>query len=405
MTGSERARQVELLSRGAAELISPAELEARLSAADREGRPLRVKLGADPTAPDIHLGHAVVIRKLRQFQDLGHEVYFVIGDFTGRIGDPSGRSATRPQLDQAAVEANARTYEQQIYKILDPDRTKLVFNSQWLAGLDFAGVIRLAAKWTVARMLERDDFSRRFREQQPIGVHEFLYPLAQAYDSVALRIDVEVGGTDQTYNFILTRELQRDMGLPPQVVLTMPLLEGLDGTEKMSKSLGNYIGIAEAPEQMYGKTMSLPDALLERYLTLTTEVPQGEVASWAEGMRTGRLNPRDVKMRLAREIVTLYHGAGAASAAEAGFVRVFSERLQPEDMAEVILGPGPRPLAKLLVMTGLVASASEARRMVSQGGVKVDGVRAADPKEAVTPTHGMVIQIGRRKWARVRLER
>ncbi|MEW6082695.1 MAG: tyrosine--tRNA ligase, partial [Bacillota bacterium] len=307
--------QMALLKRGIAQIVSEEELLAKIERAKKEGRPLRVKYGADPSAPDIHLGHTVPIRKLKQFQDLGHHVIFIIGDFTGRIGDPSGRSETRRQLTEDEVMANARTYQDQIFKILNPERTEVVFNSSWLGRLDFVSVIELAAKYTLARLLERDDFKRRMEEERPVSVHELLYPLAQAYDSVAIKADVELGGTDQTFNFLLTRDIQREYGQEPQVAVTMPLLEGTDGMQKMSKSLNNYIGINEDPRETYGKIMSVPDNLMLRYLELVTEVPIEEIEAAKAGLEDGSLHPRDLKMRLAREIVSMYHGDEAAQEA------------------------------------------------------------------------------------------
>ncbi|MBC7339966.1 MAG: tyrosine--tRNA ligase [Firmicutes bacterium] len=426
----EVREQVELLLRGTVGVWSPEELERKLGQAGQDGRPLRVKLGADPSAPDIHLGHAVVLRKLRQFQDLGHQVLFIIGDFTGRIGDPSGRSETRRPLTEEEVRANARTYEEQVYRILDPERTEILFNSSWLGRLNFYQVVELCSHYTVARMLERDEFAARYREGRPISIHEFLYPLAQAYDSIATRADVELGGTDQTFNFLLTRDVMREYGLEPQVVLTMPLLVGLDGVQKMSKSLGNYVGITEAPEQMYGKLMSLPDHLIPSYFELCTEVPMVEVRAMARDMEAGQLNPRLAKMRLAREIVALYHGGQAAREAEERFVRVFSRREIPADVPEktvsisavdsgtvseaagvqrrdTAVGPeGERRvrvwLPRLLVLAGLASSHSEARRLIAQGGVRLDGSPVTDPEESRTVPDGTVVQVGWRRFVRVR---
>ncbi|MBE3589374.1 MAG: tyrosine--tRNA ligase [Firmicutes bacterium] len=397
----EAESQLELLRRGAVQIVSEEELRDRLAAAIAARRPLRVKLGADPTAPDIHLGHTVVLRKLRQFQDLGHEVYFVIGDFTGRIGDPTDKSETRRQLSAEEVAENARTYETQVFKILDPRRTRVTFNSEWLAPLRFEDVVRLAAGVTVARLLERDDFARRFREERPISLHEFFYPLMQGYDSVALRIDVELGGTDQTFNILMARQIQRHYGLEPEILMSMPLLEGLDGVQKMSKSLGNYIGIDEPPEEMYGKAMSLPDALIARYLELVTDVPLAEIRTMERDMAAGRLNPRDAKMRLAREIVRLYHGAAAAEAAEAHFRRVFQRRELPEEMPEVRLQPG-LGIVEMLCAAGLAASKSEARRLVAEGAVRLDGARVAGIDGAPAWEDGAVLQVGRRRFVRLR---
>lgn len=403
--------QVEILERGVAGLVSPEELLAKLERAAQEGRPLRVKYGADPSAPDIHIGHTVCIRKMKQFQDLGHEVYFIIGDFTGRIGDPSGRSETRRQLTEEEVLENAKTYQKQIFKILDPDKTKVVFNSAWHSKLSFADVIQLGAKYTVARMLERDDFKARLAQEKPVGIHELLYPLAQAYDSVAISADVELGGTDQTFNFLLTREIQKEYGQTPQVVLTMPLLEGTDGTNKMSKSLGNYIGIDEPPGEMFGKVMSIPDRLMIKYLELVTEVPMAEVRQIESKLESGALHPMAVKKRLAREIVRLYHGEEAAARAEREFDRVFSRRELPENMPVVYVDksalaePSGKVRAyKLVVALGLSPSSSEANRLIRQGAVKINGAKVSDPADELELSQGMVVQVGRRRFAAVSLE-
>jgi tyrosyl-tRNA synthetase len=397
-------QQLEILKRGAAEIITEEELLAKL----KKGRPLRIKLGLDPSVPDIHLGHAVVLRKLRQFQDLGHEVIIVIGDFTAMIGDPSGRTETRPQLSPEQVKENARTYFDQYTRILDPARTRVVFNSQWLSPLTFREVISLASKLTVARVLERDDFAERLRQGLPLHLHEILYPLCQAYDSVALEADVEMGGTDQKFNNLMGRDLQREFGQEPQVVFLMPILVGLDGQQKMSKSLGNYIGIAEPPEEMFGKVMSLPDELMAQYFVLCTDVPMEEIEAIERGLREGRLHPRDVKRRLAREIVAIYHGAEAASAAEAAFERVFVAKEFPEQIPEVFLEPddlegGRIWIVKLLVLAGLVESNSEAKRLISQGGVSVDGRRITDIDTDLEVVDGMVLRVGKRRFARIRL--
>lgn len=399
--------QLSILSRGAAEIISVEELRSALQRAATENRPLRVKLGTDPSAPDIHLGHTVVYRKLKQFQDLGHEVYFLIGDFTGRIGDPTGKSSTRKPLTREEIEANAKTFADQVYKILDPEKTKIVFNSTWLAPMTFEDVIKLASKYTVARMLEREDFAKRYQENKPISIHEFFYPLMQGYDSVALRADVELGGTDQKFNLLVGRELQREFGQTPQVALMMPLLVGTDGVQKMSKSLGNYIGIDEKPEEMYGKVMSIPDELMPNYYELVTEVPMDEIKTIFAELAAGRLHPRDVKRRLAREIVSLYHGLEAAKTAEETFDLVFRRGDIPEDIplvtvpAEELDGPGQIWVVKLLVLAGLVGSSSEARRMIKQGAVKLDGVRIEEENAQVELASERVIQVGKRKFAKV----
>jgi len=400
--------QVELLKRGTAQLVNETELEERLTRAQAENRPLRVKWGADPTAPDIHLGHAVVLRKLRQFQDLGHEVLFVVGDFTGRIGDPSGKSETRPLLTETQVRENARTYQRQIDCILDPARTRVLFNGDWLGPLGLADIVRLASRYTVARLLERDDYSHRLKAGIPVFVHELLYPLVQAYDSVHLRADVELGGTDQTFNFLATREIMRDFGLPPQVVVTLPLLEGIDGVEKMSKSLGNHVGIGDPPAEMYGKLMSIPDPLIVRYLRLCTDVPAAEIETMAATMARGELNPRDVKARMAEEVVLTYHGRAAAGAAAEEFDAVFRQGALPSSIPDYCLSSaefsGDRVgLAWLLAASGLASSASEARRLVEQGGVRVDGRPAEDAGELVEPRDGMVLRVGKRKAVRLRV--
>ncbi|MDN5348347.1 MAG: tyrosyl-tRNA synthetase [Clostridia bacterium] len=400
---SELERQLKLIRRGAAEIIPEEDLVKKLEKSLRTGQPLRVKLGLDPTAPDIHLGHTVVLHKLRQFQECGHQVIIIIGDFTGRIGDPTGRSETRRQLSEEEVLANAETYKQQIFKILDPERTEVTFNSRWLAPLNFAQVIELAAKITVARMLEREDFARRFQEERPISIHEFFYPLMQGYDSVALRADVELGGTDQKFNLLMGRQLQRDYGQDPQVALMMPILPGLDGVQKMSKSLGNYIGINEPPQEMYGKAMSMPDELMMTYFELVTDVPEEEIAALRDGLSKGTLHPRDVKMRLAREIVRLYHGQEAALKAEREFRQVFQQRELPDEMPEVNLSGEIVWLPRLLVLSGLAASTSEARRLIQQGAVRVDGERVVDPEMELMPRSGMILQAGKRKFARLRV--
>lgn len=400
--------QVRLLTQGAVAVVSPEELRRKLERAAREGRPLKVKLGLDPTSPDVHLGHTVVLRRLRAFQELGHEVVVIVGDFTARIGDPSGRSETRKPLDEATIEANARTYAEQVFRVLDPGRTRVVHNSAWLAPLDLAAVIRLTGMTTVARILERDDFAKRFRENQPIGLHELLYPLLQGYDSVALEADVELGGTDQTFNLMMAREIQRAFGQEPEVAMTMPVLEGLDGVQKMSKSLGNYVGVTDPPGEMYGKLMSIPDGLVARYLLLCTDVPEAEIRSMERSMRAGRLNPRDVKALMAREIVRLYHGQEAAQAAEAGFLAVFRQRKPPEEVPEVRLAASQLPeggsdVPHLLAAAGLVTSVSEGRRLVLQGGVRVDGQRVDDAEQLWQVHDGLLLQVGRRRFARIRL--
>ena len=390
----------EALKRGTVEVLLEQDLKKKLAT----GRPLRVKAGFDPTAPDLHLGHTVLLTKLRQFQELGHEALFLIGDFTGMIGDPTGKSATRKALTREEVLENARTYEQQIFKVLDPERTLVVFNSSWMGEMSAAELIQLAARHTVARMLERDDFAKRYGSGQPIAIHEFLYPLVQGYDSVALRADVELGGTDQKFNLLVGRQLQEAYGQEPQVVVTMPLLEGLDGVQKMSKSLGNYVGIDEPPAEMFGKLMSVSDTLMWRYFELlsldTSAVEQARLRAQAEA---GETNPRDVKVRLAQELVGRYRGAAAARAALEDFERRFRQREIPEEMPErqVEAPAGKLPIGNLLKAADLAASTSEAMRMVRQGAVRIDGERVEDPHLEVSAGTTHVYQVGKRKFARV----
>jgi len=393
--------QLAELRRGTAEILLEADLEKKL----KTGRPLRIKAGFDPTAPDLHLGHTVLINKMALFQRLGHEVIFLIGDFTGLIGDPTGRNATRPPLTPDDVKANAVTYEAQIFKILDPKLTRVDFNSRWMGSMNAAGLIQLAAKHTVARMLERDDFAKRYKGGQPIAIHEFLYPLVQGYDSVALEADVELGGTDQKFNLLVGRQLQEAYGQEPQVVMTMPLLEGLDGVNKMSKSLGNYIGITEPPDQMFGKLMSISDDLMWRYFELLSFRPNADLARLREEVAGGR-NPRDVKFELGVEIVERFHGGGSGARARDEFIARFQQGALPEDIAEVTLAGGAEGLAiaNLLKAAGLVPSTSEAFRQLKQGAVKVDGERVEDGamKFAAGTTH--VFQVGKRRLARVTVE-
>lgn len=401
----EIEQQLELLKRGVVDLIREDELKAKLEHSLRSGQPLRVKLGADPTAPDLHLGHTVVLRKLRQFQELGHTVIFLIGDFTGMIGDPTGRSATRPPLSAEEITANAETYKRQVFKILDPDRTVIEFNSRWLGTLRSEDWIRLTAKVTLAQILERDDFQKRLRQGSPISLHELLYPVAQAYDSVALRADVEMGGTDQKFNLLVGRDLQREFGQPPQVVMTVPLLLGTDGVQKMSKSYGNYIGITESPDQIYGKTMAISDDLMWHYYELLTDVPLAELARWRRDADEGRINPRDLKAQLARRLVTEFHSAEAAARAEEEFNRVFRQRQLPSTIpvVEITLGTPTIELARLLVTTGLAPSIREARRLIEQGGVSVDSVRCSDPRALVSfeDRRERLLQVGKRRFLRV----
>jgi len=399
MTGSV-AEQVAALKRGTVEIFSEQELAERLAAAAAASRPLRVKLGMDPTAPDIHLGHTVVLRKLRQFQDLGHTAVLIIGDYTARIGDPTGQNTTRPMLSGEQIEANAKTYFEQAGKILDmaEDKLEIRYNSEWLAGLKLADVIKLTASMTVARMLERDTFELRYKKGDPIGVHEFLYPLMQGYDSVMIRSDVELGGTDQTFNNLVGRDLQRSDGQPPQIVMTMPILVGLDGKEKMSKSKGNYIGVTDPPDQMFGKTMSIPDALMENYFTLLTDLPAEEIAVLTDPAQT---HPKQAKVRLGKMIVGQFYGAGAAEAAAAQFEKVFAQNRLPDEMPQVTVEAVPITVAKLLVRCGLLNTGGEAKRMIQQGGVRIDGERVEDPNRSITPRDGMVVQVGKRKFAQL----
>jgi tyrosyl-tRNA synthetase len=389
-----------LIKRGADELLIEAELVERL----KSGRPLRIKAGFDPTAPDLHLGHTVLINKLRHFQDLGHHVMFLIGDFTGMIGDPTGKNSTRPPLSREQILANAQTYQEQVFKILDPDETQICFNSTWFEPLGASGMIRLAALHTVARMLERDDFAKRYRGGQPIAIHEFLYPLCQGYDSVAMKSDLELGGTDQKFNLLVGRELQKHYGQPPQCVLMMPLLEGLDGVNKMSKSLGNYVGINEPPREIFGKLMSVSDELMWRYYDLLSFRASEEVAGFKREIASGR-NPRDVKVLLAQEIVARFHGAAASLDALSDFEARFRQGAIPDDIPEVVLDSanGALSVAQVLKQSGLTSSTSEALRMIGQGGVKVDGMKIEDKNLAFPARNDFVLQVGKRKFARVKI--
>lgn len=402
---AEVNHQVELLSQRAAMLVTEEELRAKIRRSLEKQQPLKVKLGVDPSAPDIHLGHIVVMRKLREFQELGHEIYFVIGDFTGMIGDPSGRSKTRRQLSREEVEANARTYHEQATLILDPDKTHVVFNSSWLSPLTFADLVTLASKFTVARMLERDDFHKRYTAGQAIGIHEFLYPLAQAYDSIAIGADVELGGTDQTFNLLVGRDLQPHYGQEPQIALTMPLLVGTDGKEKMSKSLGNYIGVTDNPNDMYGKVMSIPDEVMGDYFELILAEPKQSVKTMMRDIETGKRHPMDVKMELARRIVAEFHGLSAANTAQDNFLRVFREDALPDDIETVELenvrAGEEVGLARLIATCGLAPSSSEARRLIQSGTVRVNRERLTDPFGSVRVTDGMLIQVGKRRICRV----
>ncbi len=391
---------IALLARGTDEVTKPEELEERL----KLDRPLRVKVGFDPTAPDLHLGHTVIINKMRQFQDLGHTVIFLIGDFTGMIGDPTGKNITRKPLSEEEIRQNAETYAQQVFKILDPEKTEVRFNSEWFNDLGAAGMITLAAKYTVARMLERDDFENRFRENQPIAIHEFLYPLSQGYDSVALQCDVEMGGTDQKFNLHVGRHLQQHYGQPPQVIITLPLLEGLDGVQKMSKSLGNYVGITEAPDEMFGKLMSISDELMWRYFDLLSFRSNQEIADLKAAADAGR-NPRDIKFLLCEEIVERFHDRAAAEAARETFVSRFQGGAMPEDMPEKTLETGGDGIgiAAALSQCGLTSSNSEAFRMIQQGGVRIDGEKVSDRGLQLPAGFAGILQVGKLKFCKARV--
>ena len=391
-------QSLQEIKRGSEDLLLETELTTRLEA----GRPLRIKAGFDPTAPDLHLGHTVLLNKLRQFQELGHTALFLIGDFTGMIGDPTGKNATRPPLNRDEVAENAKTYTAQVFKILKPEQTEVVFNSTWMDKFGAVDIIRLAATHTVARMLERDDFHKRYTSQQPIAIHEFLYPLIQGYDSVALKADVELGGTDQKFNLLMGRELQKHYGQPPQVVLTMPLLEGLDGVNKMSKSLGNYIGINEPPQEIFGKLMSVSDELMWRYIQLLSFESLQTIDGWKQQVAAGA-NPRDIKVRFAQEIVTRFHDQTAAKRALEDFEARFQKGAMPEDMPEISVqsAGGVLPVPQLLKLAGLVASTSDAIRQIAGGGVKLDGERVADKGVTVAAGTTVVAQVGKRKFARV----
>ncbi|MDZ7661244.1 tyrosine--tRNA ligase [Thiohalophilus sp.] len=390
---------LEQIKRGADEILIESDLVERL----KSGRPLRIKAGFDPTAPDLHLGHTVLINKLRQFQDLGHEVLFLIGDFTGMIGDPTGKSATRPPLTRDEVIENARTYEQQIFKILDPEKTLVMFNSSWMGEMSAVDLIHLAARHTVARMLERDDFHKRYIDGQAIAIHEFLYPLIQGYDSVAMKADVELGGTDQKFNLLVGRELQKQYGQPPQIVLTMPILEGLDGVQKMSKSLNNYIGINEPPDEMFGKIMSISDDLMWRYFELLSFRPMSEINQLKHDVAEKGANPRDVKFQLAFEIVARFHSREEARRANDNFIKRFQQGAMPEEMPEKSLqsADGSMQISLVLKEAGLTKSTSDARRMVQQGAVKLDGERINDQALELPRGASHVIQVGKRRFARV----
>ncbi len=393
---------LESIQRGADELIQMEDLKRKLA----KGKPLRVKAGFDPTARDLHLGHTVLLNKMRQLQEMGHHVMFLIGDFTGMIGDPSGRNVTRPALTPEQIAENAETYKEQVFKVLDVERTEVLFNYTWCSQLGADGIIKLAGKWTVARMLERDDFSKRFAEQRPISIHEFLYPLVQGYDSVAMRADIELGGTDQKFNLLVGRELQKDYGQEPQVIITMPLLEGLDGVNKMSKSLGNYVGIDDPPGEMFGKLMSVSDELMWRYIELLSFESLATIAQWKGSIGEGA-NPRDIKVRFAQEIVARYHGKPAAVAALEDFNARFRDGAIPEDLIEQVIDvpADGAPLAQVLKTSGVCPSTSDAHRMIEQGGVRVNGEKVSDKSLKLGAGATYVLQVGKRKFAKVALRR
>ncbi|GAB6139249.1 tyrosine--tRNA ligase [Halanaerobaculum tunisiense] len=401
--------QLQIIKRGVSDLIGEEELVDKLEEAAEEDRPLKVKLGLDPTAPDIHLGHAVVLNKLRQFQDLGHQVYLLIGDVTGQIGDPTGKSETRQQLSEEEVAENAETYKEQMFKILDPAKTEVVFNSQWFGDLDFIDAIELSSQYTVARMLEREDFANRYQNNQPISIHEFFYPLLQGYDSVAMEADVELGGTDQRFNLLAGRKLQKEYGQDQQVIIMMPLLEGLDGVNKMSKSKDNYIGIDEAPQEMYGKTMSLPDDLIARYFELVTDISLDELETIKSDLAAGDLHPMKAKKRLAREIVATYYDQETAQQAEKEFKKVFKQGGTPDDLPEIKISKdeledGELWIVKLVAATGFVESNSQARRMIKQGAVRIDDQKYEKINLDIAVEDGMVVRVGKKNFAQIILD-
>ena len=394
--------QLELIERGAVDIIAREELVKKLQRSEASGIPLKVKAGFDPTAPDLHLGHTVLLQKLKHFQELGHDICFLIGDFTGMIGDPTGKSDTRKALTVEQVAENAETYKQQVFKILDPKKTQVMFNSAWLGKLTSIDMIKLASELTVARMLEREDFRNRFDSGRPISIHEFLYPLIQGYDSVAMRADVELGGTDQLFNVLMGRDLQRSRGMEPQVVLTMPLLEGLDGVNKMSKSLGNYIGISESADNIYGKVLSISDTLMFRYYALLSDLSNSEIADLKNKVEAGILHPKEVKQRLARELTARFHTAQAAQAAEENFEKVFQKGGVPDDLAEFKCSARePIALPQLLVDAGLVSSTSDGRRMIQQSAVTIDGVKSTDVNMLLTPEGEKLIKVGKRRFCKI----
>ncbi|HHD64857.1 MAG TPA: tyrosine--tRNA ligase [Desulfobulbaceae bacterium] len=399
--------QVALIERGTVDLISREELIKKLTRAREAGRPLAVKAGFDPTAPDLHLGHTVLLQKLKHFQQLGHQIIFLIGDFTGLIGDPTGKSDTRPPLTREDIERNAETYKEQVFKILDPEKTKVVFNSTWLGELSSYEMIRLASRLTVARMLERDDFKKRFESNRPISIHEFLYPLIQGYDSVALGADVELGGTDQLFNLLMGRDLQKSRDQEPQVVLTVPLLEGLDGVNKMSKSLGNYIGISESADDIFGKVLSISDELMFRYYELLSDLSMNEIEQLRQDMETGRIHPKAVKVRLAKELVARFHDQDAAESAERNFDQVFKKHELPDEIPEkeIVTEDESVWLPKLLVEAGLVTSTSDGRRMIKQNAVSVDGKKIHDMNTDIPASGTVLLQVGKRRFGRMKFKK
>jgi tyrosyl-tRNA synthetase len=394
--------QIAFIKKGAVDVIREEDLRAKLENSARTGKPLRVKLGADPTSPDIHLGHTVVVHKLKAFQDLGHTAIYLIGDFTAMIGDPTGRNTARPPLSREEVEANAATYKEQVFKILDPEKTEIRYNSEWMGKFTAADFIRLASRTTVKQILERDDFEKRMREEKPISLHELLYPLVQGYDSVALECDVELGGTDQKFNLLSGRNLQREYGQEPQVIMTTPLLEGLDGVNKMSKSLGNYIGITDAPDDMFGKVMSISDDLMWRYYELLTDLTPAEIAALKTKCGAGEINPRNAKVELAKSVIKDFHSHDAAQAAEDEFNRRFVKKEIPDEIEEKIMAAGLYKIVDLLVETQLAPSKGEAKRLVEQGGVKIDGEKISSTGENVNIYQEIVLQVGKRKFLRIK---
>ena len=395
--------QMDLIKRGIVELLPEEEMVKKIERSIKENKPLVIKQGFDPTAPDIHLGHTVGIRKLKHFQDLGHQVVVIIGDYTAMVGDPSEKNSTRPRLSHEQVMEHAKTYQEQFFKILDPQKTIVRFNGEWFSKMNFAEIMELASKFTVARMLERDDFARRFSNQQPISIHEFFYPLMQGYDSVMIRADVEIGATEQKFNLVIGRDIQREYGQEPQVILTLPVLEGLDGKQRMSKSIGNYIGIDEDPREMYGKTMSIPDELIYRYFELVTDVDRAALEKIQAQLKDPKTNPRDLKMQLAYTLVRMYHGQEAADYAAAEFRKVFVKKDIPDDIPEMTLKESQMRIDDLLLTTKTASSKSEARRLITGGGVSIDGQKITDPFFNVTLKNGQILKVGKRKFVKIKV--